>query len=102
MNATIIEKKAAIISLCKKFHVARLEVFGSVVKSSFDPETSDLDFLVEFTEEGVTHYADYYFGLLEELHRLFSRPIDLVVISAVKNPYFKQRIDEERKLLYAA
>ncbi len=29
-------------SLCEKFHVRKLEVFGSVVRDDFDPEHSDV------------------------------------------------------------
>ncbi len=102
MLSTFSEKTADIARLCKTHHVARLKVFGSAVTDRFDETASDLDFLVEFDEVGVRHYADCYFGLMEGLQTLFARPVDLVVISAIKNPYFKQRVEEERKLLYAA
>jgi predicted nucleotidyltransferase len=63
---------------------------------------SDLDFLVEFEplESGV--YADAYFGLLESLEALFARPVDLVVASSIKNPYFRQGVERTKVLLYAA
>jgi hypothetical protein len=45
----LIEKKRfAAEELCRKYRVIRLEVFGSAVGDSFDPDKSDLDFLVEF------------------------------------------------------
>jgi len=47
-------------------------------------------------------YADSYFGLLEALEQLFNRPVDLVVASAIKNPYFRESIERTRVLLYAA
>ena len=47
-------------------------------------------------------YADTYFGLLEGLQELFKRNVDLVMISAVKNPYFLESIERSRTLLYAA
>ncbi len=102
MNKIILEKQPQLIELCKKFHAQRLEVFGSVTRDDFDPATSDLDFLVEFDELGVENYADCYFGLLEALESLFSMPVELVVISSVKNPYFLQNIKKNRALLYAA
>jgi predicted nucleotidyltransferase len=46
--------------------------------------------------------ADRYFGLLAALEDLFARPIDLVMIPAIKNPYFLQGIKPSRTLLYAA
>ena len=59
---------------------------------------SDLDFLVEFQTLPSGEYADAYFGLLEDLELLFGHPVDLVVDSAIKNPFFRQRIDETRTL----
>ncbi len=47
-------------------------------------------------------YADAYFGLLFALHDLFERPVELVVLSAVKNPYFLQKINSDRMLIYTA
>ena len=102
MNKIILDKQPQLIELCKQFHAQRLEVFGSVTREDFDPANSDLDFLVEFDKLGVDNYADCYFGLLEALETLFSRKIDLVVISSVKNPYFLKHIEKNRALLYAA
>jgi hypothetical protein len=40
--------------------------------------------------------------LAEALAELFQRHVDLVVSSAVKNPYFRESLDRSRTLLYAA
>jgi len=82
--------------------VQRIELFGSAAGSSFDPDKSDLDFLVTFQELGFNQYADAYFGVLEDLQRLFQRPVDLVVDSAIQNPYFRQAVESTRILIYAA
>lgn len=89
-------------TLCKRFGVGRLEAFGSAVTGRFQSETSDIDFLVEFQPPNGPGYADRYFGLLESLEALFGRPVDLVVASAIRNPYFRQSVDATRTLLYAA
>ena len=102
MNKIILDKQSAIEQLCKRFNVQRFELFGSVARNDFDPARSDIDFLVEFNETGVKNYADCYFGLLEALETLFDRPVELVVISSVKNPYFIESIEKNRILLYAA
>lgn len=47
-------------------------------------------------------YADRYFGLLEGLEQLFGRPVDLVVASAIRNPYFRESVERTKALLYAA
>ncbi|MEI6125866.1 MAG: nucleotidyltransferase domain-containing protein [Pseudomonadota bacterium] len=89
--------------LCSRYNVKSLELIGSATKpESFHQETSDLDFLVDFLPLEAGKYADAYFGLLEALENLFQRHIDLLMIRAVKNPYFLQAINQTRKLLYAA
>jgi len=102
MIAAIRENSEPLETLCRRFRVRRLELFGSAANGEFDPATSDLDFLVEFEELDADAYADTYFGLLEELGALFQRKVDLVMPSAVKNPYFLQSIERSRTLLYAA
>jgi predicted nucleotidyltransferase len=89
--------------LCVKHRVRRLELFGSATDDeNFDLEKSDIDFLVEFQPLKPGEYADTYFGLLEALENLFARHVDLVMVRAVKNPYFLEAINKSRKVLYAA
>jgi predicted nucleotidyltransferase len=102
MIAAIRENSAALEELCRRFRVRRLELFGSAASAEFDPATSDLDFLVDFEELEPEAYADTYFGLLEGLSALFRRQVDLVMVTAVKNPYFLESIERSRTLLYAA
>ena len=94
-------RKAEIEQLCRRYGVRRLELFGSAVSGRYRPGESDLDFLVEFETSPRGGYADAYFGLLEALEDLFGRPVDLVVASAVKNPYFRESIESNKALLYA-
>ena len=101
MNRLIEGKHRELERICRRHRVQRLELFGSAAGAGFDPEQSDLDFLVTFQELGVGQYADAYFGLLEDLQALFQRPVDLVVPSAVQNPYFRQAIEATRTLVYA-
>jgi len=94
--------RSEIERMCARFNVSRLEMFGSALTDQFDPKSSDIDLLVEFKplEEG--RHADAYFGLLEALKELLGREVDLVMKSAVRNPYFKQKIEQRREVLYAA
>lgn len=89
-------------ALCRRFQVRRLELFGSAVSGRFNPRSSDLDFLVEFEDLQPGAYADAYFGLLEELQRIFRRQVDLVVARSVRNPFLLESIQRSRTLLYAA
>ena len=96
-------KRAALETLCQEYRVARLEIFGSAVAGGFSPETSDLDFLVEFLpDQNLGPWLAHYFDLRGELAGLFGRPVDLVMPTAMKNPYFIREVARTRKLLYAA
>ncbi len=89
--------------LCKRYHVQRLEVFGSALTGEgFDSEKSDLDFLIEYLPLEPGEHADCYFGLLEALQDLFGRHVDLVMTRAIKNPYFLESINKCREVIYAA
>lgn len=99
----VIEQRADELKrLCLQYGVRRLDLFGSAATGPYDPEESDLDFLVEFQPAALDAYADAYFGLLEALGRLFGRPVDLVVESAIKNPYFLQSVERTRAPVYEA
>lgn len=102
MNSSISHRRSEIADLCRQYHVRRLELFGSAVDDRFDPHHSDVDFLVEFEPLAEGQHADAFFGLRESLESLFARPIDLVMLRAIRNPYFLQAIEPTRTLLYAA
>jgi hypothetical protein len=66
-------------------------------------ESSDIDFLVQFSEEiNVLDYADNYFTLLEKLEKLTGKKIDLVSKKSLKNPILIQEIEQTKIDLYAA
>lgn len=88
--------------LCRRFHVRRLDLFGSIARGDFDAQRSDLDFLVEFEDDPKMPALDAYFGLKEALEALLGRSVDLVMPGAVKNPYLKTSIEESRETVYAA
>ena len=100
---TAVEERADDLKrLCLIYGVRRLDLFGSAATGLYDPDESDLDFLVEFQPAALNAYANAYFGLLEALGRLFGRRVDLVVESAVKNPYFLQSVEQTRTPVYEA
>jgi uncharacterized protein len=79
MRAEIAGKRDAIAALCRRYGVARLEVFGSAARGrDFDPDRSDFDFLVEFDERGDLPALEQFFGFAEALEDLLGRPVDLV------------------------
>lgn len=101
MHPLIEANRDALSRLCIRYRVQRLELFGSAVGSDFDPETSDLDFLVQFQPLSPSEHYEAYFGLLEALRERFQRDIDLVEAKAMRNPYFIRRVNESRKPIHA-
>ncbi len=89
-------------NICKKHFVANLFLFGSAVLGSFS-EASDMDFAVLFSEElSPIEHGEAFFALKDDLEALFLRKVDLVSYRVVKNPIFKQELDETKVELYAA
>ena len=103
MEKIVEDNRGAIVRLCERHHVRRLDVFGSATTGEFDANSSDLDFLVTFLESAPHEtFGGPYFELLEDLEDLFERRVDLVVESAIDNPYFRESVEETRVLLYGA
>lgn len=101
MAPVVAEHAAELERLCRLHRVQRLDLFGSAATGAYRPD-SDLDFLVEFQPTDVPGArADAYFGLLEGLEELFGHPVDLVVDAAIKNPYFRESVEESRTPVYA-
>ena len=94
--------QAELGSLCRRFRVRRLEVFGSAATGHFHGDASDLDFLVEFEPMAPVAYAQAYFSLKEELEALFKRPVDLITPASLKNPYFRASLAASSERVYAA
>ena len=102
MIKLIEQHRPQLLALCRKYDVSRLDLIGSAARNDFDAARSDLDFVVEFNNFTVANAADRYLGLMVDLEDLFGRKIDLVSYRAIRNPYFKQVVDNTRVMLYAA
>ena len=88
--------------LCRHYHVRRLELFGSAASGTFDAQRSDIDLLVAFAPGGDQDLFHQYFGLNEPLNGLFGRKVDVVMVGALKNPYFIESVNRTRQLVHAA
>lgn len=86
--------------LCDEFGIERFEFFGSALSTEFHDE-SDIDCLIEFRKDG-GNYFERYFDLKYALEALFGRKVDIVVDSAIRNPFFREAVDSSRHLVYAA
>lgn len=101
MIPLIDEHRAELNELCRRHHVKTLELFGSAADGTFDPNRSDLDFLIEFSATATGRFH-LFFELQRQLEALFGRKVDLVMPSAITNPYLLNAINEQRQVLYAA
>jgi len=85
-----------IIEFCRRHHIRKLALFGSVLRDDFRPD-SDVDVLVEFEPGHVPGFA--FFGMQEELSRLLGRKVDLNTPKFLSR-YFRNRILSEARVQY--
>ena len=100
MIPVIEQHRAELARLCRRFKARRLAVFGSAVKGNFSSDRSDLDFLVTLDAAPPGEYAENYFGLAIGLEELFRRRVDLVTEQSIRNPYFREEVEETQELVY--
>ena len=95
--------KERIAAFCRKWKIAELALFGSVLREDFRPD-SDVDVLVTFSPDsdwGVDHLLD----MQEELEALFGRAVDLVekrLVEESRDYIRRKHILSHMETLYAA
>ena len=85
-----------IADFCRKHHIRRLSLFGSVLRDDFGPE-SDVDVLVEFEPGHTPGLA--FFSMEEELSRIIGRKVDLNTPGFL-SPYFRDIVERESEVQY--
>jgi len=85
---------------CLKWKVREFSLFGSVLRDDFGPD-SDVDVLVEL-EPDHPWTLHGWIDMIEELKELFGREVDLVEKAAVRNPFRRRHIMNNRWVVYAA
>jgi predicted nucleotidyltransferase len=102
MHPLIASHAHGIAAICRRYGIARLDVFGSAARGDdFSPTSSDADFLVEFAP-GARTGLNEYFGAKSALEQLLGRGVDLVEPAALRNPFVLASINRHRELVYAA
>lgn len=99
MIALVKDNQDAIVALCKQYGVRKLALFGSAATGTFDPTTSDLDFVLEFTDYG-PGVGRRFMAFAIELEDLFERSVDLVFESIIRDRDFRQEVLETQEILY--
>lgn len=101
LHPLVAEHLNEIREISEKYGIDKLEIFGSAMTEAFDPERSDVDFIV--------HYPDgYEFGYFlaryqdfeDELSAALGRPAQVCMTSVLKNPYFRQSANITRMTVY--
>jgi uncharacterized protein len=87
-----------IASFCRRHHIRRLALFGSVLRDDFGPD-SDVDVLVEFDPDHIPGLA--FFAMQDELSEIIGRRVDLNTPGFL-SPYFRDQVMAEADVLYDA
>jgi hypothetical protein len=99
MHATLQLDRARLADFCRRHHIRRLSLFGSVLTGRFGPD-SDVDVLVEFEPEvrlGLLGMA----GLEIELSEIIGRKVDLRTPEDLSR-YFRDQVLAQAEVQYAA
>ena len=82
--------------LCRRHHIRRLALFGSVLRDDFGP-SSDVDVLVEFEPGHVPGFR--FIDVQDELSALLGRTVDLHTPGSLSR-YFRERVVREAQDQY--
>ena len=103
MNPRISIPMARLSEYCRANGIARLDLFGSVLRADFGPE-SDIDLLVEFEPDRKIGLFDFV-RIEQEFSEIFGRKVDLVErlgIERSRNYIRRAAILESAETIYAA
>jgi predicted nucleotidyltransferase len=87
-----------IADFCRRHHIRRLALFGSILRDDFGPH-SDVDVLVEF--EPGTRTGLRFFAMQDELSTIVGRRVDLNTPQCLSK-YFRDEVLSEADVLYDA
>jgi len=96
--ARISVDRAKVAEFCRRRHIRRLALFGSVLREDFGPE-SDVDVLVEFEPGHVPGLA--FFAMERELSEMLGRKVDLNTLGFL-SPYIREGVLAEAEVQYVA
>jgi len=100
MDKTAVFAPAEIAEFCRRNHIRRLSLFGSVLRDDFGPE-SDIDVLVEFEPGQVPGFLALY-DMEQELSALAGgRTVDLRTAEDLSR-YFRDDVVAHAEVQYAA
>ena len=97
-SARIDIPKEKIADFCRRHHIRKLALFGSVLRDDFRPE-SDVDMLVEFEPDHVVGFIRLA-GMERELSGLLGRQVDLRTAEDLSR-HFREEVVRSSVVAYA-
>jgi predicted nucleotidyltransferase len=97
MTRIVIDREK-ISDFCRRHHIRKLALFGSVLREDFRPE-SDVDVLVEFEDGHIPGLA--FFSMERELSEILNYKVDLNTPQFL-SPYFRDQVLAEAEAQYVA
>jgi predicted nucleotidyltransferase len=73
-------------TLTTLYHVNTIGLFGSIVRGDFQPDSSDIDIAVNFSQPIGIEFID----LANLLEKELNRKVDVVSLKGLKNKYLKE------------
>lgn len=96
--------RATIVTLCERFRIVEMGMFGSAVRDDFregGEDPSDVDLLVVF-EGGGRLSSQERLAVREAAEQLFKRNVDICQKELIDNPYRRAKIIRSAQVIYAA
>jgi len=81
---------------CRRHHITKMALFGSVLRDDFGPQ-SDVDVLVEFHSDHIPGLS--FFDIQDELSKIIQRQVDLVTFRGLSK-YIRKKVLEEAQAVY--
>lgn len=87
-------------AFCTKYGVEQFALFGSVLREDFGPE-SDVDVMLQF-KPGRGFTFENTPDIEDELAAMFGRPVDVIEMGRIRNPFRRHAIMNSYRVVYAA
>ena len=102
MHGAVADRLPAIQSLCRRYGVRSLFLFGSAASGGFDPDRSDIDLLVDFGNTDLGPWMRTYFEFQQDLESVLASQVALMTANSLAGRRSIARIDSISVPLYAA
>lgn len=100
MSVRIEIPRGAVAEFCRRHHIRRMALFGSVLRDDFTSE-SDVDVLVEFEPGRTVGFG--FVDIQDELSTIFGHPVDMHTFKSVersRNWLLRNEILDSAEALY--